>query len=110
MLTGFLFQYAVLIFISSLAFLFVKSWALFDVLFTLSNFARYPLNIYSNSLVIFLTFLFPIAISAFYPVEVLLRGMTFLNLVKVILPVVIAFGISVWFWGMAMKKYSSAGG
>lgn len=109
-LVAFLFQYAVMITISALAFLFVKSWALFDILFTLSNFARYPLNIYSSGFVFFLTFLFPIAVSAFYPVEVLLRGLTFLNLVKVVLPVVAAFCISIWFWNRAMKKYSSAGG
>jgi len=109
-MVGFLFQYAIFITISALAFLVVKSWALFDIMFTLSNFARYPLNIYSNSFVFFLTFLFPIAISAFYPVEVLLRGLTFLNLIKIVLPVIVAFCISVWFWGMAMKKYSSAGG
>lgn len=109
-MVGFLFQYAIFITISALAFLFIKSWALFDIMFTLSNFARYPLSIYNNSFVFFLTFLFPIAVSAFYPAEVLLRGLTFLTLIKVILPVIVAFCVSVWFWNKAMKKYSSAGG
>ncbi|MBL7100669.1 MAG: ABC-2 family transporter protein [Nanoarchaeota archaeon] len=109
-LTGLLFQYTLFITVSALTFLFVKSWALFDILFTLQNFARYPLNVYNSGLVFFLTFLFPIAVSAFYPVEVLLRGLSWINLIKVILPVVLAFCISVWFWNKAMKKYSSAGG
>lgn len=109
-LIAFLFQCAIMIMISALAFLFVKSFALFDIMFTLSNFARYPLNIYSGGFEFFLTFLFPIAISAFYPVEVLLRGLTFLNMLKVILPVVVFFFVSIWFWNTAMKKFSSAGG
>lgn len=107
---GFLFQYAILIVISALAIMFVKSWALFDILFSLENFARYPLSVYSSGFVFFLTFLFPIAVSAFYPVEALLRGITMLNLVKVSIPVIASFAISVLLWNKAMKKYSSAGG
>lgn len=109
-LAGILFQYAALITVSAVAFLFIKSWALFDILFTLENFARYPLNVYSSAFIFFLTFLFPIAVSAFYPVEALLRGLTFLNIIKVIIPVAVAFFLSTRLWNLAMKKYSSAGG
>ncbi len=110
LILAFMFQYAAIIFISALSFLFVKSWALFDILFTLENFARYPLTIYNSTLVFFLTFLFPIAVSAFYPVEALLRGMTLGNLLRIAFPVIISLILTVLFWNKAMKKYSSAGG
>ena len=108
--TGILFQYAILITISAVTFLAVKSWALFDILFSLENFARYPLNIYGSGLAFFLTFLFPIAVSAFYPTEALLRGLSLLTMIKVVIPVLIVFCSSIIFWNKAMKKYSSAGG
>ncbi|MCG2717968.1 MAG: ABC-2 family transporter protein [Nanoarchaeota archaeon] len=107
---GFIFQYAVMIMISALAFLFVKSWALFDVFFTLTNFARYPLTVYGGGITFFLTFMFPIAISASYPADALLNGISGFGILKIVLPVFLFLFVSVWFWNMAMKKYSSAGG
>jgi len=107
---GIMFQYALFILIGALTFLFVKSWALFDILFTLEGFARYPLNVYNTGIAFFLTFVFPIAISAFYPVEALLRGLTVINMLKIVIPVLIALVVSVWAWNVAIKKYSSAGG
>ena len=51
-----LFQSGVSILISALAFLFIKSWALFDVWFHLVNFARYPAVIFSVAIRFFYTF------------------------------------------------------
>ena len=109
-LVGFLFQYAMMILISALTFLWVQSWALLDLFFKLTDFARYPSGIYGGSLQFFLTFLFPIAISAFFPVEVLLRGFNAILLLKVIVPVIAFFIVSLFLWKLAMRKYTSAGG
>ncbi len=109
-LIGFLFQYAMMILISALTFLWVQSWALLDLFFKLSDFARYPSSIYGGSLQFFLTFLFPIAISAFFPVEVLLRGFNLMLLLKMIVPVLVFFILSIFLWNLALRKYTSAGG
>ncbi|MBT3304267.1 hypothetical protein HN592_04110 [Candidatus Woesearchaeota archaeon] len=107
---GFLFQYAVMILIAALTFLWVQSWALLDLFFKLTDFARYPSGIYGSSLQFFLTFLFPVAISAFFPVEVLLRGFNTILLLKIIVPVLAFFIVSLLLWNLAMRKYTSAGG
>ncbi|MEA3430155.1 MAG: ABC-2 family transporter protein [Nanoarchaeota archaeon] len=104
-----LFEYSAHVLIASMAFIAVKSWALFDVLFRLKMFGRYPASIYNPGLQMFLTFIFPIAIAAFYPVEVLLKGMS----ISVLWAVLAVVGFSIvtrLFWAYAMKKYTSAGG
>lgn len=98
------------IIVASMGFIAVKSEALIHLYQSMTDFARYPINIYSFGVRFFLTFLFPIAISSFYPAEVLLRGASLKIILISILPVIAFFGISVLVWNIAMKKYSSAGG
>lgn len=107
---GVLFQYTIITLIASGSFLAVKNEALMQTFYKLSDFARYPLSVYGVGLRFFLTFLFPVAISAFYPAEALLRGMSISNIVLVIVPVIVLFAASLWMWNMTIRKYSSAGG
>ena len=107
---GLLMQIAVMVFISAFAFLVVKSEALINLYYKLSDFVRYPLNIYAIGIQFALTFFFPLAVSSFYPAEVLLRGATPKILLSILIPVIIFTAISVYLWNMAMKKYTSAGG
>ncbi len=109
-LLGWLFQLGVAIFIAALAFLVIKSWALFDVWFHLINFARYPSIIFSVGIRFFITFIFPIAIASYYPAAVLLGRLSFIETVLPMVAVIVFFIISIIFWNIAMKKYSSAGG
>jgi ABC-2 type transport system permease protein len=109
-LAGFLIQVSMMVFISSLAFLVVRSDALMHLYFKISDFIRYPLNVYAFSIKFFLTFLFPLAISSFYPAMILLKGATPLFLVSILAPVVVFFFVSIAFWTLAMRCYTSAGG
>jgi ABC-2 type transport system permease protein len=88
----------------------VRSEALINLYYKISDFVRYPLNVYAVGIQFALTFLFPLAVSSFYPAEVLLRGATPKILLSVLIPVVIFTVISFWLWNFAMKKYTSAGG
>ncbi|OYT32376.1 hypothetical protein DRJ22_01610 [Candidatus Woesearchaeota archaeon] len=107
---GVLFQFAVMILVSALAFLVVKSEALMNLYFKLSDFARYPLTVYPFGLKLFLIFLFPVAVCSFFPAEILLRGVDLKLLFLAVVPVLAFFGVSVFFWNLAMRKYASAGG
>jgi ABC-2 type transport system permease protein len=107
---GLLVQVSVMVFISASAFLVVRSEALMNLYFKLSDFVRYPLNVYALGIQFALTFLFPLAVSSFYPAEVLLRGATPKILLSVLIPVVLFTVLSVFLWNLAMKKYTSAGG
>jgi ABC-2 type transport system permease protein len=109
-LAGVLIQAAMMILISSIAFLVVRSEALINLYYKLSDFARYPMNVYAVGIQFTLTFLFPLAVSAFYPVTVLLKGATLLLLLKILAPIIVFLIISICLWNAAMKKYTSAGG
>ena len=109
-LFGLLFQAGVMILISSLSFLFVKSDALMHLYYKLSDFARWPLTVYSPLLKLLLIFLVPVAISSFFPAKVLLDGFSASLLWQAFLPVLAFLAVAVWCWNMAMRRYASAGG
>ena len=107
---GFVVQAAMMTFISALAFLFVRSEALMNLYFKISDFVRYPINVYAIGIRMFLTFLFPLAVSSFYPADVLLRGATPVLMLEILAPVAVFAVIAVLLWNIAMKRYTSAGG
>ncbi|MBW3018675.1 ABC-2 family transporter protein [Candidatus Woesearchaeota archaeon] len=107
---GIVFQVAVMVLIASLSFFIVKADALMNLYFRLSDFARWPISIYGPLLKIFLVFLFPVAVSSFFPAEVLLRGLSLPVLFQAFIPVAVFFLIAVAVWNLAMRRYASAGG
>ncbi len=109
-LLGYLFQLSVGILIASIAFLFIQSWALFDVWRHLTNFARYPSIIFSLTIRFVISFIFPVAIASYYPAATLLGRLSTIEMILPMIAVVIFFIVSLIFWKFAMKKYSSAGG
>ena len=109
-LLGALFEFALTIFAASFAFLFVKTWRLYEFISALERFGRYPIVIYGPVLRLILTFGVPVAMASYYPASVLLGKETVHMLALVTIPVLIFFGVSLLLWKFAMTKYSSAGG
>ena len=107
---GILFEYALTIIAASLAFIFVKTWRLFEFISSIERFGRYPLGIYNDFLRIMLTFFIPVAAASYYPASVLLEKEVLLKIPLITIPVIIFFTVSIFLWNFAMKKYSSAGG
>jgi ABC-2 type transport system permease protein len=105
-----LFEYSLTIIASALAFVFTKTWRLFDIISLVERFSRYPLDIYTASTKFVLTFLVPAAIASYYPASVLLGKQPLATIVIIIVPIAIFFIFSLWLWKKAIKKYSSAGG
>jgi ABC-2 type transport system permease protein len=102
--------YSLVVMISSLAFLLVKSWALFALFFRTIDFARYPLDIYGQGLRVLFTFFLPLGVASFYPAKALLDGIELTIVLYLMLSMSIFLAISLVLWHFAMKKYSSAGG
>ncbi len=105
-----LFQYALAILVASVSFIVVRSYALFEIMFHFLTFARYPASVYSSSLRFFVTFLFPIAISAFYPAELILHVFDSSMLIYLSLSVFGFLAFAIIMWSLGMKKYTSSGG
>ena len=109
-LAAILFMYSLIVLISALAFIFVKSFGLFNIFFNILEMARYPSTIYGSSIRFMITFLFPVAIASTFPALAILEGFSLFGVVKAILPVIGFFLLSLFLWSAAMKKHSSAGG
>jgi len=110
MITALLFLYSLLVIISSLAFLFVKSFALFELLFKILDVSRYPMNIYGVEMRFIFTFILPVAIVSFYPASALLGTLNIMSLIEIFIPIILFFCLSIIIWNLALKKYTSAGG
>ena len=105
-----IFLYSLMVLTSSLAFLFVKSFGLFELLFKFLDVARYPMSIYGFEMRMIFTFLLPVAVVSFYPSSALLGTFSILTLIEILIPVCIFLTISIFMWNLAIKKYTSAGG
>ena len=93
-LSAILFTYSIMVLISSLSFIVVKSFALFDIFFNLIETGRYPATIYDYGMRFFVSFLFPIAIASTFPATALLKGYSLLTLLEITAPVFIFFAAS----------------
>jgi len=109
-LVAFIFLYAAFVLMSAMAFLFVKSFGLFDLFFKIIDVARYPLNIYEGGMRFIFTFLIPIGIVSFYPASSLLKGFSFVVFMEILVPVILFLIFSLIMWNKAIRKYTSAGG
>ncbi|MBU1975970.1 MAG: ABC-2 family transporter protein [Nanoarchaeota archaeon] len=105
-----LFMYSVFVIISSISFIVVKTYALIDLFFKTSDIARYPASIYGSALRFFVSFLFPIAIAAYYPSMSLLRGVSWPWMIQVLAPVTAFFIFALIIWEVGMKRYTASGG
>ncbi len=109
-IAGFLVLTSSLIIIASMAFIAVKSEALIYLHNKITDFARYPMNVYGAGVRFVITFLIPIAVSSFFPAEVLLRGFSAKTLAVAFIPAAVFLLCALLLWSVAMKKYTSAGG
>ena len=110
LIVGIIFYYAVYVIIGAIALMVVKCEGLFDLFFSLTKFSRYPMSIYGPITRIVFTFILPLGISAFYPVEVLLKGGGVALMLKLVTPVFGFMIAAIIFWNFAMKHHTSAGG
>jgi len=109
-LLALLFELSLTIIASSFAFLFIKTWRLFELISVVQRFAKYPADIYSFGIRFVITFLIPAAIASYYPVSILLGRLPLITATWLALPVLAFFVISLVLWHFAIRKYTSAGG
>ena len=105
-----LFQYSMTVIASALAFVFVKTWRLFDLITLIERFARYPMDVYTMQMRFALTFIIPAGVASYYPATILLGKQSLSIIPWIALPVIAFFVFSLWLWSFAIRKYSSAGG
>jgi ABC-2 type transport system permease protein len=109
-LLGVFFEYSLTVIAGALAFTYVKTWRLFELINLVEKFVRYPLDIYGGGMRFFLTFLMPAALASYYPAAILLQKISLASIFILVIPVTLFFGLALLIWHFSIRKYSSAGG
>lgn len=79
-----------------------------EIFFTLKTFLNYPLDVYGEKIVFFLTVFFPIAFINYYPAEHILKGNTKMGFLTFPIAIFFVF-ITRIIWKKALKRYNSSG-
>lgn len=98
------------IMITSIAIVTKRSGAILKVVYSVNEFAQYPVPIYSKIIQNIITYIIPFAFAAYYPASYFLTGKNPLfNLGGVVIISVVFFTLSILIWNKALTKYESAG-
>lgn len=95
--------------LSGLGIVWVGNYRVYEIFFSIANFAMYPANIFSKFLQTFITSIIPVAMLGFIPASVLLGRPAEGTLYAIIASFVFLFA-SLLFWKAMFKRYTSAGG
>jgi ABC-2 type transport system permease protein len=101
---------AVFLILTSVSFWFEDRAGIIPPIYNLLSFGRYPLDIYSDLIKFFLSWIIPFGFAAFYPGAVLL-GRPHYQLEAALLPVLtVAFAtLAVFVWNRGVNHYGSTG-
>lgn len=107
---GLLLLYSIVVIVATVAFWTTRSSALLSMLFQTADFAEYPLEIYSASLVFLMSFVLPFAFVTYYPAQ-LFVGQGIAPALGYLTPLVglIVFGIAYVVWSIGIRAYTSTG-
>jgi ABC-2 type transport system permease protein len=98
------------LFFASLAFWFKRSQSILFMFYSMSDFAKYPLEIYHKSIRTFITFIIPFALTAYIPASYFLaKTSLFASLFQIISISLVTCIISYYTFVKGMKKYESVG-
>ncbi len=108
-ISGIILYMGITIIYCSIALLIVFMSRLGEIIDKLLQFSQYPVDIFLRIIRIAFIMVFPIAIWAYLPTQTLLNRIDITVLFS-ILSCIVFFLISLIFWNICLKKYTSAGG
>lgn len=95
---------------ASLSFWMKNSFNVLSMIYSVSDYAKYPISIYPKIIRSIITYILPFAFTAYYPVSYLFdkEKMYFASFATVIFSVIFAI-ISYSVWNVGLRKYESTG-
>lgn len=93
---------------SAISIVVMDNSAITSNLLRLKEFSRYPITIYNGILRLILTFIIPIGVASFYPVNYFLNGNILSLIISITVPIIF-FTISILVFNFFLKKYTSPG-
>lgn len=104
------FFFAIKLIFGSLSFWTKRSIEVMTTIYDFSNFAKYPIEIFSGVIRFVLTYILPFSVVIFYPIRaVIFGGNLWLVTLYVIAASVTMFLISIFVWTKGLSRYESAG-
>ena len=104
------FFFAIKLIFASISFWTKRSIEIMTMVYDFSNFAKYPIDIFSRSIRFMMTFILPFSVVIFFPIRALLFGESmWLSTLYVGLASTLMFLISLLIWHQGLKRYESAG-
>ncbi len=95
---------------ASIAFRIKQSGSILQIFYLTSDFAKYPVTIYSSAIRNIVTYIIPFAFTAYYPAAYLLRGNDPLFCIGgVVIAGLAVLGIGIALWNNGLSAYESAG-
>lgn len=100
------------IMLSIISFFTIDNIDITDITLQLNNYSKYPLDIYSKTLKIIFTFVFPIGFASFYPslmfIDISVKNRILL-IICIVAICILFFALSCYIWNKSLKKYTSSG-
>ncbi len=98
------------LFIASLAFWIKRSMQVLMMVYSFSDFSKYPNNIYSKGIQAVTTFIIPFAFTAFIPASYFLKkSSVYWGVFGTVVVAIVSFIIAYSTWCIGVKNYESAG-
>lgn len=98
------------LFFATNAFFIKDAYSLLFLAYNLSDFAKYPLNIYSGFIRVVLSYIIPFSFAAFIPASFFLNDVSIISTIGAgLLVAIIAFFIAYRYFVFGIKHYESAG-
>lgn len=104
------FFFSIKLIFGSLSFWTKRSIEVMTLIYDFSNFAKYPIDIFSRSIQFLLTFILPFSVVIFFPIRALLfdQSMWLPTLYVAIASTLMLF-VAYFIWKKGLKRYESAG-
>lgn len=107
---GAIIYFSIKLFVASLSFWIKKSLSILKIIYSFSDFAKYPLSIYPKWINFLITILFPFAFTACIPATAFLGKSNLLQItLYTLISAFISWKISYFAWNVGINHYESSG-
>ena len=102
--------FSIVLFLGTATFWIIKSQMLSEILWPLTRFIEFPLDIYNPFIIFFLTFILPFGFINYYPAQIFIGKGLWMS-AAYLTPFVglITFAVAYSFWKIGVKNYTSTG-
>ena len=94
---------------ASFAFILKDSYFVIKLIYSISDFSKYPITIYPVFLQVIMTYIIAFAVTAYYPIEIILFRYGYMYYLKILLVIFILVIFAIISWRKGEQAYESSG-